>query len=544
MSEMAEPQVVKKIVLKNFRRFRDATVEFGPGLNIMVGDNEAGKSTVLEAINLALTSRWQGKFFSGELTPHFITLEATREYLEAIQAGGRPEPPELVVELYLAESANTVKLKGSNNSLGEDACGLRIVARFDKESFGEEYKSFVEKKEEVRAVPTEFYRVDWHDFGAHAVNPRAIKVTSSLIDASRIRLQSGADYYLQRIITESLEPKKRAQLSRAFRSLQESFADDESIKALNSALDASQEQITDKKFTMAINASQSNQWDSALAPHLDALPLHMAGSGEQNKLKILLALARRVEDAHLILVEEPENHLSFSSLNQLIERISGKCEERQVVITTHSSYVINKLGLDKLMLLSGEAVTRTSDLPAGTEDYFKKLSGYDTLRLVLAKAAILVEGPSDELVVQRAYWDRHNRRPIEDGIDVINVRGLSAKRFLDLAVPLKRRVAVINDNDGDFEKNIIEKYSDYSSHNFISFHASADNSLQTLEPQVVAAAGLDALNRVLGTNFSTDADAIQHMTANKTSAALTLHDSAEVLTWPQYIQDAVNGINE
>jgi len=79
MSEMAEPQVVKKIVLKNFRRFRDATVEFGPGLNIMVGDNEAGKSTVLEAINLALTSRWQGKFFSGELTPHFITLEATKE---------------------------------------------------------------------------------------------------------------------------------------------------------------------------------------------------------------------------------------------------------------------------------------------------------------------------------------------------------------------------------------------------------------------------------------------------------------------------------
>ena len=41
-------------------------------------------------------------------------------------------------------------------------------------------------------------------------------------------------------------------------------------------------------------------------------------------------------------------------------------------------------------------------------NYFKKLPGYDTLRLVLAKRVILVEGPSDELVVQRAYRDAHD----------------------------------------------------------------------------------------------------------------------------------------
>lgn len=542
-SSMA-PQVIQKVVLKNFRRFRSTTIEFAAGLNILVGDNEAGKSTVLEAINLALTSRWQGKFFSGEFAPHFINLDATTEYLDAVRAGETPEPPEVVVELYLSESADTVRLKGTNNSLGEDACGLRLVARFDQEGFSDEYQSYVADKDEVRSVPTEFYRIDWHDFGAHAVNPRAIKVTSSLIDASRIRLQSGADYYLQRIITESLDTKQRAQLSRAFRSLQESFVDDASITALNDALDASQEQITDKKLTMAINASQNNQWDSALAPHLDSLPLHMAGSGEQNKLKILLALARRVEDAHLILVEEPENHLSFSSLNQLIEKIGTKCEERQVVISTHSSYVINKLGLDKLMLLSGESVTRTSDLPADTQDYFKKLSGYDTLRLVLAKAVILVEGPSDELIVQRAYRDKHNKRPIEDGVDVINVRGLSAKRFLDLAVPLKRRVAVINDNDGDFAKNITEKYADYSTNDFISIHASDEDDLKTLEPQIVASAGLDAVNKALSTAFTTEAEASDFMIANKTGAALALHDTAQTLTWPQYIQDAVDGIHE
>ena len=71
---------------------------------------------------------------------------------------------------------------------------------------------------------------------------------------------------------------------------------------------------------------------------------------------------------------------------------------------------------------------RLTDLPVDTLDYFKKLSGYDTLRVVLAQRLILVEGPSDELIVQRAFKDRHGVLPLEAGVDVINVRGLSFKR--------------------------------------------------------------------------------------------------------------------
>ena len=71
-----------------------------------------------------------------------------------------------------------------------------------------------------------------------------------------------------------------------------------------------------------------------------------------------------------------------------------------------------------------------SVLPADTARYFSKLSGYDTLRLLLSEASILVEGDSDELVVQRAYMDGHGGRlPIQDGIDVVSV-GTSFLRFL------------------------------------------------------------------------------------------------------------------
>src|SRR5262249_46052501 len=156
------------------------------------------------------------------------------------------------------------------------------------------------------------------------------------------------------------------------------------------------------------------------------------GKGEQSTLKIMLALNKGADDSHIILVEEPENHLSFSNLNTVMEKIAARCGGKQVFVTTHSSFVLNKLGLGSLILLTPDGGVRITDLPRDTVDYFKKLAGFDTLRLVLAKQVILVEGPSDELVVQRAYRDTHDGRlPIHDGIDVMSMDSLSAKRFLD-----------------------------------------------------------------------------------------------------------------
>lgn len=49
--------MLTKIVIKNYRCYEDFTLEFNKGLNILVGDNDSGKSTLLEAIGLALTGR-------------------------------------------------------------------------------------------------------------------------------------------------------------------------------------------------------------------------------------------------------------------------------------------------------------------------------------------------------------------------------------------------------------------------------------------------------------------------------------------------------
>lgn len=51
---------IKKLTIKNFKAISDMKLEFQPGVNLLIGDNGVGKTTILEAASIAL-----GGFLSG-----------------------------------------------------------------------------------------------------------------------------------------------------------------------------------------------------------------------------------------------------------------------------------------------------------------------------------------------------------------------------------------------------------------------------------------------------------------------------------------------
>ncbi|MGC9539199.1 ATP-dependent nuclease [Streptomyces sp. UG1] len=536
--------MLTKIIIQNYRTFRNFKLEFDPKMNILVGDNDAGKSTILEAIGLALTGKLHGRPLYQDLSPYLFHKDAVDEWVASLHSGQALTPPEIVIELFLESTSETAALKGTNNLQKIDEPGVRIRVSLNPD-YNAEYKEFVKEPDHVRLVPTEYYRVDWMAFSGNGVTRNSIPASSSLIDAANIHLQSGVDYHMKQILNSKLQPDDRVKLTRAYRSLRETFAEDESIVKINRELRSTPSGMSDRELTLNIDVSQKTSWESGIVPHLDDLPFQFVGKGEQSALKILLALSQDAEMAHTILVEEPENHLSFPNLGKLVRKISDKCKEKQVFIATHSSYVLNKLGLEKLVLLSSAEGFRLDRLPASTQVYFKKLSGYDTLRLVLAKRSILVEGPSDELVVQRAYMDAHGGRlPAEDGIDVINVRGLSFKRFLDIASLLpENRVTVVTDNDGRDAADVKKSYDAYASSPNISVHVGEDVNFKTLEPQLFKANGRATLNTVLGQNFTTDDNLLDYMKKNKTTCALAIFESDQSITIPEYIKEAVDAVS-
>ena len=53
--------IIHKIKLENFKSYKNSEIELNPGISIIIGENGAGKSTILEAISYALFKEFDGK---------------------------------------------------------------------------------------------------------------------------------------------------------------------------------------------------------------------------------------------------------------------------------------------------------------------------------------------------------------------------------------------------------------------------------------------------------------------------------------------------
>lgn len=535
---------VKKIYIENFKSFEKLELDLNSGINIIVGNNEAGKSTILEAIHLALTGLLNGKYLKNDLTEYLFNIKCIKEYLL------NPEIlPYILIEIFFEDGQHPLFMGNLNNEKKDKESGISFKIAFD-EKYQVEYDE-LRKEGNIKTLPVEYYDIVWKSFARDNITSRSIPIKSAFIDSSSNRFQNGSDIYLSRIIRENLDENDLVKISQAHRKMRDVFMEDESIKHINSKVTA-HSTLTDKELELSVELVSKNAWESSLMTYFDDIPFHYIGKGEQCIIKTDLALShKKSKESNLLLIEEPENHLSHTKLNALINKIKTGNEDKQIIISTHSSFVANKLGLENLVLLHNKKTVRLNKLPPGTQTFFEKIAGYDTLRLILCKKAILVEGDSDELVIQKAYMLQNSGKlPIEDEIDVISV-GVAFKRFLEIAEQINTDVVVVTDNDGDV-KAVNKKYENYLEKKAklnikICFDKTMDPELtidgkpynnNTLEPKILKSNSLSKLNTIFGTTYTTEDELRKYMKSNKTECALKIFDTEEIV-FPDYILEAI-----
>jgi predicted ATP-dependent endonuclease of OLD family len=344
------------------------------------------------------------------------------------------------------------------------------------------------------------------------------------------------------MLREQLTPEQRAQVSVAYRTVKEEMTRTHLVDA-NKAMSELSATLDGEQLSLAMDQSSRSSWDLSVIPHVSELPFSMAGLGQQVAIKIALAMGRSTDRARVVTIEEPENHLSHTSLNRLVSRIQKlRGDRQQIFISTHSSYVLNRLGLDALRLLSDGSICTFDEISNDTVSYFQRLPGYDTLRLVLADRFALVEGPSDEIVFERFYHDKYNKRPIEDGVDVLSMRGLSPVRFLEIAQLLNKRGVIMRDNDGKDLDGIREPLATYLDDTRRKLFVGEGSRGNTLEPQIISVNDADTIRSVLGRTER--ADLKTWMSNNKTEAAIRIASSDTMLTTPIYMAEAVEFVHD
>lgn len=206
---------ITKLIIKNFKSLQYANIVLNPHLNIIVGDNEAGKSTFLEAINLVLSSQLNGRNIQNELSPYIFNDSVVNKYLSSIKDGKKEEPPSILIEAYFDDDETLAKFTGTNNSLKENCSGLKLSIEINEE-FADEFNTYINSSEPIRILPIEYYSVKWYSFAGNPISAWSKPIESIFIDTSQVRVANGTDKYISRIISNVLDTKQRADLSVIF----------------------------------------------------------------------------------------------------------------------------------------------------------------------------------------------------------------------------------------------------------------------------------------------------------------------------------------
>lgn len=546
---------LKKIKITNFKCFKETfTLDFTQGLNVLVGKNEVGKSTILEAINLAITGYYHGKSLRNEISQYLFNTKSVDEYTQNIRSGLiNIEPPRIDIEVFYDGDNYNPEFEGNNNSERRDKiCGFKLSIALD-EKYKSAYEALIrEKGDSLHSLPLEYYEARWETFARQYITPKDIQLSCSLIDSSRNTYRNFSDVYVSRIIRNSVDEQDRVAISQAYRELVSNFSNNESIASVNEKL-GNIEYICGSQISIGVELGSSTSWESALMPLADKIPFTFIGKGKQCVLKTEISLRSKAhEKAGIVLIEEPESHLSHSYLHKLVAHIEKASPDKQLIISTHSSYVANKLGLCNIIMLNEKKALRLNSIDEETANYFKKLSGYDTLRYILCERAILVEGPSDDLIIQKAYRDEYGRYPSEDGIDIIEV-GTSYERFLKIACELSIMTTVVIDNDGKTKK-LKEKRDHYQGYKCIKFcfeneiNSFSDETMKklgekfninTLEPYLLSCNDAGILAEIFEVDMTDTVDLLKYMKAHKTDCALKIYSCDQKIKYPRYILDAL-----
>ncbi|MEP2758955.1 MAG: TOPRIM nucleotidyl transferase/hydrolase domain-containing protein [Hyphomicrobiales bacterium] len=173
---------------------------------------------------------------------------------------------------------------------------------------------------------------------------------------------------------------------------------------------------------------------------------------------------------------------------------------------------------------------------------------------------MLIEGPSDELIIKKMFRDEYNRLPEELGIEVIVVSGLGFKNYLNIAKIVGTRTLVIRVNDGDYQLNITDWFQDYQQYDHLNISAPNDNRLNSLEPALIhensnTIENLDQFATVvLSTRKKNEYDRIANLEdkqdflrelfiddgAKKVDLAIRIFDSrANSIVYPEYLREAL-----
>jgi hypothetical protein len=371
--------IIKHLSVMNFRGIRNLDWRLPGPMVCLIGPGDSTKSTILDAIECALSPRWDVPFadtdFYMSKTDQPIEITVTVGQLPqklmddkkfglqlrgwSEQDGLHDEPQENddpVISLRLQVDSSLEPVWTVVND--RNPAGIRITNQ-DRESLGMvRLGSYVDR------------HLSWGRGSALA------RLTGPLEEVSAILAEAG------RSARQSIEQAKLPKLTEA------------SAKATEAAKSIG---VKPKQgYRPALDAQSSVGTTSALSLHDGDVPMRMAGLGSRRLLT--LALQRSgISDGALILLDEAEHGLEPHRLRHLVRKLRPSDEEQgkeprgQAIVTTHSPITIVELKANELCVVrSKDGTTTVQNVSADLQATIRA-----TPEALLGQKVIVCEGKTE-----------------------------------------------------------------------------------------------------------------------------------------------------
>lgn len=431
--------------IENFRKLGKVCLSFQPGLNILVGANNVGKTAVVDSLRALLAS-------PDEYLPRLKTEDLR------VPPNGEAMPSSITFHyifrgLSLDDEADFLPALKPN---GNGTLDAHITVRYsDPDSSGR-----------LRAKR---WCGDHEDVG----------LTSDMMENLR-----GVYLPPLRDASQGLKPSRTSQLARLLQLLADDPGRDGIDKALKildgelkkhqplidtqTAIETRHKAMLGKQLAqtleVGLSASDFKKMSSRLSLLVDSLEIEQNGLGFNNLIYmavVLSELSKSPEAAYRgLIVEEPEAHLHPQLQAVLLRYLQGvhnaAKDERsvQVFVTSHSPNFASIAKLESLTCLveTDKGVDaffpRKVHFEPGKREKLERFLDATRAELFFARKAIFVEGAAELILIhvlaERAGYDLRGH-----AISLISVEGLNFDCFLPLfgEKALRIPVAVITDAD-------------------------------------------------------------------------------------------------
>lgn len=460
---------LSSLQIKNYRCYDDGEhiISFNPGLTILVGENDSGKSAIMDAIKTVLGTTdlsWNrieiDDFYNEDITREIqmickfseLTADEQAAFLECLtyeEKDGKKIPC-----LYIhwkCKYLTTFKPPRpiSSFATGKDGTGGAPTA---------------EARELLRTTYLRALRDAYSDMqsGRHSRLSQIMQHVSAV--------DQGDDIYQEGMDLHKLSIVGIANLSNDLLAAHPALAtvNRDMTKILSEQMLLKKDLIKTRLEVAGINANDI-QKEMALLEKLD-LAVDKDASAMQGKVGLgtsnimsmacELLLHKEAEGEHkssFLLIEEPEAHIHAQRQLKLIQSLENEAEKnnRQIIITTHSPLLASVVKLENIVIVkSGNVYPLSEEYTKLEKDDYCFLEEYldaTKANLFFARSVIIVEGPGEALLLptlaallECSFTDY--------GTSLVDVRSTGLRRYARIfqrkdGKELEVKVACVTDRD-------------------------------------------------------------------------------------------------